>query len=276
MEFDVFQVFPKRWAMGDRAELHNVRVVDVVPGPGIYETLTVERDGATRPMVSGGRWNAEFSPRMIGKAGHLVAATPMPGDDMPAGACYFREYMDQSLRRVPELDDLSAQRGSDGRVPLVVGWRCDAKPQGFRAPLGLIPGANGDFIPDETEAVTVRVPPEFVRECRAVGRSAAEVLRGFIGDLAGTANYFASPRADGYCSNGSDERMYAENWLDRAYGMDRVDLDALDAAEEQRQEQQDLRDELGGLMDDFVDAGGSADDLLAAVAVLVDKQRGQE
>ncbi|WP_223930214.1 hypothetical protein, partial [Aeromonas caviae] len=85
-----------------------------------------------------------------------------------AGACYFRDYIDQSLQRVPELDSHDRATSDDGRALEVIGWRCDARPHGFRAPVGIIPGEAGRFVPDETVAVTLRVPPEFVRECRRV------------------------------------------------------------------------------------------------------------
>ena len=44
------------------------------------------------------------------------------------------------------------------------------------------------------------------------------MLRGFIADVCGLMNYVKLPREDGYSSHGSDERDYAEQWFDRAYG----------------------------------------------------------
>ncbi|WP_223936960.1 hypothetical protein, partial [Aeromonas caviae] len=38
-------------------------------------------------------------------------------------------------------------------------------------------------VPDETVAVTLRVPPEFVRECRRVQMTPQELLRSFAGVL---------------------------------------------------------------------------------------------
>jgi hypothetical protein len=38
------------------------------------------------------------------------------------------------------------------------------------------------------------------------------VLRGFIADLCGIMNWANNPRADGYSSNGSDERQMAEQY----------------------------------------------------------------
>jgi hypothetical protein len=257
-------------------ELHNVRLLDVVPGPDIYETLTVEYRGETRTVVSGGRWNDEWSRRDVGKVGYLVRALSMSGEDMPAGASYFRVYLDQSLRRVPELDDLRGRRDPGGQVLGTVGWWCESKPDGLLAPVGLIPGEHGSFIPDETISVTIRVPPEFVRECRAVQRSPEEVLKGFVADLAGISNYVSRPRADRFCSNGSDERMYAEQWLDRAYGMDRVDVFALEADDAERLDRQNDYDDLATLLDNYVTAGGTVRDLFKAVEQLVETQENKE
>lgn len=270
--FDVFAALQNPSHLAHQVEVHNVRLVDVSPGPDIYQTITVEYQGETRTIVGGGRWHAESSRRDVGKFGYLVRAIPMSGEDMPAGACYFRHYLDQSLRRVPELDDLRSTRFANGKVPPTVGWWCESKPTGFLAPPGLIPGDMGQFIPDETIAVTVRVPPEFVRECRGVQRSPEEVLHGFIGDLAGISNYVSAPRADQFGSNGSDERMYAEQWLNRAYGMDKVDVYELEAKDAEREQRQFEYDDLASLLDDYVAAGGNSDELYKAVQEIVERQ----
>ena len=268
---DIFQALGQRWS---QVTLHNVRLLDVQPDPDGYEAYTVEYQGETRTVAGGGRWSDEWSPHrhQVGRVGYLVPADPVSGIEMPKGACYFREYIDQSLRRAPEFDWLQVERSPDGRRQEVIGWRCDRLPGGFRAPLGLIPGEGGAFVPDQTEVVTLRVPPEFIRACRSVERSPEAVLRGFVGDLAGISNFVNNPRADGYGSNGSDERDYAETWLNRAYGMDRVDLDALDAEEEARQERQYNYDDLNSFLDDYLDRGGDADTFLNAVQAIVDKQ----
>jgi len=275
MNLDVFAALQNPSPFAFKVELHNVRLMDVVPGSNQYETLMVEYQGGTRKIAGGSRWT-EFSGREVGKVGYLVQASPSIHDDMPAGACYFRAYIDQSLRRVPELDDLNPDRDPHGRVVETIGWQCEARPDGFRAPPGLIPGESGNFVTDQTEAVTVRVPPEFARECLSVQRSVEAILQGFMADAAGIMNYIVRPRADGYSSNGSDERMYATNWLDRAYGMDRVNLDVLDAAAEERADQELQREDMAGFLDDFVSYGGKADDLLKAVAALVDRQKEAE
>ncbi|MCG7877237.1 MAG: hypothetical protein N0C90_13015 [Candidatus Thiodiazotropha endolucinida] len=67
--------------------------------------------------------------------------------------------------------------------------------------------------------VTIELPDEFVDLCKDDETSAEDVLRGFIADLCGIMNYANNPRADGYSSNGSDERMMARDYYDRAgYG----------------------------------------------------------
>lgn len=270
---DVFAALQAPSHLAPQVELHNIRLLDVVPGADKYETLTVEYQGETRTLGGGGRWNDEWSRRDVGKVGYLVRALSMSSANIPAGACYFRAYFDQSLRRVPELDDMQGRQDPNGRVLGTVGWWCESKPDGFLAPVGLIPGEGGSFVPDETIAITVRVPPEFVRECRAVQRSPEEVLRGFVSDVAGISNYVSHPRADRFTSNGSDEHMYAEKWLDRTYGMDRVDIFALEADDAERLERQNDYDDLATLLDDYVTAGGTARNLLNAVERLVKAQK---
>ena len=128
------------------------------------------------------------------------------------------------------------------------------------------------WVPMDADGVTLRVPPEFVRECRRVQMTPQELLRSFAGDLAGIQNFVACPRADGYGSNGSDEREYADAWLHRAHTMSAIDLDEQDAREAEAEEKQFQRDDFAALLDDFDIYGGKADDLFAAVQVLVDKQ----
>lgn len=63
--------------------------------------------------------------------------------------------------------------------------------------------------------VTIELPPEFIRLCKHDGVKPEVVLRGFIADLCGIMNWAHNPRADGYSSNGSDERDLAERYYDR-------------------------------------------------------------
>jgi hypothetical protein len=275
MSFDIFDVAPHISDVlarpGASVTVHNVRLVDVQRAGDGHELLTIEHAGTTRELIGGGLWNQEYSRRNVGKFGYTVSAQPF-NRELPAGACYFRDYIDQSLRRVPELDSSDRANSDDGRALEVVGWRCDARPHGFRVPIGIIPGEAGRFVPDETVAVTLRIPPEFVRECRRVQMTPKELLCSFVGDLAGIQNFAAYPRADRYGSNGSDEREYAGAWLHRAHAMNAIDLDALEAQEDEAQERQFQCDDFSALLDDFESRGGKAADLFAAIQVFVDKQ----
>lgn len=64
----------------------------------------------------------------------------------------------------------------------------------------------------------------------------------------------------------------AKDWLMRAYGMYALDLDELDWAEED-QVRTNARDNLEALLDEFIDDGGSVDDLHDAVDDLIKEQR---
>lgn len=126
----------------------------------------------------------------------------------PEGDCWrFMGYVDQSLRRVCERDS------TDG----FLGWRCDAKPDGFLAKNTIIPGDNGAFVEDETEELTINVPPEFYDLCERFGRTPESILQGFIADACELMNATANPREDGFSSHGSDERRLAYDYLERAY-----------------------------------------------------------
>jgi hypothetical protein len=63
--------------------------------------------------------------------------------------------------------------------------------------------------------VTLDLPPEFIALCRRDQVTPETVLRGFIADLCGIMNWANNPRADGYSSNGSDERRRAEDYYER-------------------------------------------------------------
>jgi len=63
--------------------------------------------------------------------------------------------------------------------------------------------------------VTLKLPDEFIELCREDGVTPETVLRGFIADLCEIMNYIDDPRADGYSSNGSDERDMARSYYDR-------------------------------------------------------------
>jgi hypothetical protein len=65
------------------------------------------------------------------------------------------------------------------------------------------------------QRLTLELPPEFVDLCAVDGVTPERVLRGFIADLAGIISWARAPRADGYNSNGSDERMMAQAYYER-------------------------------------------------------------
>lgn len=125
----------------------------------------------------------------------------------PEFQCWrFNGYCDQSLRRAFELDH--ADR---------IGWRNATNPGGWTAPRCVVPGVEGAFVEDYTEPVEIDVPEEFFELCVHYDRTPEEILRGFIADVCDLGSDGRSPRADQYCSNGSDERMLAGDYFYRAY-----------------------------------------------------------
>lgn len=71
----------------------------------------------------------------------------------------------------------------------------------------------------KNNSVTILLPDEFVLLCARDNVTPEAVLRGFIGDLCQITNYVNNPRADGYNSNGSDERCMAMEYYERVgYG----------------------------------------------------------
>lgn len=70
-------------------------------------------------------------------------------------------------------------------------------------------------MPRRKNRITLTLPPEFVALCATDGIEPRTVLRGFIADLAGIMNWASNPRADGYSSNGSDERRMAMEYYER-------------------------------------------------------------
>lgn len=259
-----------------RVPVHNITLLDIQPGDEGRSTLTVEYQGA-QSVLCGRHWSEAYR-SYVGQVGYIVPAKPyessLPGD--PA-LVHFRPYDDQSLRRVYELDctndefqlvPLNFGSFPHHRAHRICAWRCDARPDGFLVPAGLVPGLEGRFVADETEVVSVRVPPEFVREARRVQMKPVELLESFIGDVSGIHNFANNPRADRFGSNGSDERDMAEAWLERAHGMNAVDLHEL---EEEGQKWEDQRGEWEDLLCQYTDRGGDAELLLQALDKLVAK-----
>ncbi len=66
-----------------------------------------------------------------------------------------------------------------------------------------------------TNRVTLELPVEFIALCKQDKTEPAIVLRGFIADLCAIINWSDAPRADGYGSNGSDERDMARSYYER-------------------------------------------------------------
>lgn len=63
--------------------------------------------------------------------------------------------------------------------------------------------------------VTISLPDEFLDLCHYDRTEPERVLRGFIADLCEIMNWCSHPRADGYSSNGSDERTFARAYYER-------------------------------------------------------------
>lgn len=70
-------------------------------------------------------------------------------------------------------------------------------------------------MPRPRRNLTLKLPDEFIALCRQDGVTPEIVLRGFIADLCEIQSYVAAPRADGYSSNGSDERSMAWDYYER-------------------------------------------------------------
>lgn len=197
----------------------NARLIEIASDESGSNFLVFDYQGQERrePTFSG---NTEILSRNVGKTG-VAIRTDWQSEDRDFPEYRFEAYIDQSLRRAFELDmiDHIVPVGSPNYNAERIGWRNDLCPDGFLAPAGIIPGENGRFVEDETEGLTIDVPPEFVRLCEEFKATPLKVIRGFIADAASLHNYVIEPRADGYSSNGSDERMMAYGYIDRAYGM---------------------------------------------------------
>jgi hypothetical protein len=67
----------------------------------------------------------------------------------------------------------------------------------------------------ENNPLIIELPQEFNDLCERDGTDPETVIRGFIADLCGIVSWADHPREDGYNSNGSDERMLAEDYYER-------------------------------------------------------------
>lgn len=246
-----------------RGDLHNATMLGAAVGDDGSSILNIEYQGQQYEL-SGPKHYAKLA-GMVGYVGWFQ------------GEVFFRPYLDQTLRRVPEFDRANVEsRDADGRKVATVGWICAAKPEGFHAPVGLVPGKDGQYVPDLSVEVRFRVPQEFLQECTRRQLTPEELLSGFVGDVSGIMNWANCPRADGYGSHGSDEREFAERWLQRAYFLDEDELAEREKIEEAAIEQEDQRNEFVDLLDDFQYHGGKASELIAAVRALVEKQAADE
>jgi len=194
--------------------LHNVTLLAVTAGDDGYERLDVECGGECTQLRGCQRWDPELSMRQVGLVGCLK-----PGwEPINAPGSRFLPYPDQTLRRVEDLDGLDEAAERAGRRPSVSGWRCAARPAGFRAPAGLIPGMNGNFVPDNSVELAIRIPNEFVELSHLYRMTPTQLLQSFVADVCDLRNVTSHPRADGRARQGSDESDLAEQWLDRAFG----------------------------------------------------------
>lgn len=222
----------------------NVTLVAVSEEEGGGVNLHLEHNGVFFFAAAAGEFapQVQYLERNVGKIGRLQR----PGT--AAGATVnFQPYPDQSLRRAPQFDVYTSSEPTH-RNNAVIGWTCVAR-GAFLAPRGLIPGVDGAFVPDNSILVTIPIPQEFVGECNGVGLSPEDVLRGFIADLAEISNFVhKNPRADGYNSNGSDERMMANEYFDRAYDHLREDAERL---QEDRERAAELTENEEGAFDDM-------------------------
>jgi hypothetical protein len=121
----------------------------------------------------------------------------------------FRAYPDQRLRRLDALDDAEADAWA---------WTFTNTSRVVLVKAGVIPGQNGAVVSEETHALSLQVPREFVQLCDRFKLHPATVLRDFIADLCALQNPASRPREDGYGSSGSDERLLAQAYFDCAYG----------------------------------------------------------
>ena len=251
--------------------IYDVRIISAhADEPGVDEPVrmnyVVEIPGVPgRITLPSGQ--SSLSDGNVGSIGYLVAAGQR-GSIYSGREVYFYPYIDQTLRREPLID------GAEG-----LGWTCESMGFPFIAPHHIVPGSGGQFLPDATTPVTINVPSEFVDICAEFQQSPDSVLRAFIADSAGLMNFFSCPRADGYSSNGSDERDLAEQYLERTFGHFRLEPEE-EARRERQQEEAEEREsdasELAAALDDYIDAGGDARSLIAQVDAIVLAQQKQQ
>lgn len=223
-----------------RGTIHNARLVSVSHNDAREAVFDVEGVTVTA-LVS------HIDSHSIGEVGMLWHPQPSRLED--AGMVSFRAYPDQSLRRCPHYDSSAPHPcGEFG----MLGWSCDAIGM-FQAPSHVIPGERGSYVRDRTTPLQLAIPPEFANTCAEVGMSVDRVLRAFMADAAGIMNYLRNPRADGFSSNGSDERDMAKAYIERTWGHNREwaaqNRYEREQAEERHEQQESIFDEVQDILD---------------------------
>lgn len=241
--------------------VHNCCLISVGASADGWERMTVEIEGVQGHVTGSSKYSELSNGVRIGQWGYLQTVTPFR-HNVPNGATRFVAYIDQSLRRFPAIDQ-----------PGQLGWACESGAHEFVAPANIIPGKGGDFIKDDTEEITLQIPPEFIGLAKLTQMSPEDLLRGFIADVTGIHNYLSCPRADEYSSNGSDERDLAEEWLQRAYGFDMISEGELARREDEVELFENSRDELTAILDEWIFAGRNPDELLDAVRKIEESKK---
>jgi hypothetical protein len=146
----------------------------------------------------------------------LVVNTPHPGVWQVGmvglltirrnGSFSFRVYSDPRLRCDSSIDNVPADQW---------GWRLGE--YRFHAKAHIKPGINGAVIPEDVRPLRIDIPSEFVELCEEYRIAPIAALRAFIADVCELHNFLALPREDGYSSQGSDERIFARQYWDRAH-----------------------------------------------------------
>ena len=176
-------------------------------GDELFDAVLSELDTKARVVtftIGEGRLQRLKCPKLFYGSIGTIGRLRLPSKQVPFG---FFPYPDQRLRRVPAEDDL--QRG-------LWGWTLGT--QHFAAKAGVIPGKGGEVICEDTEVLVLQIPREFIDLCGKYRLNPKIVLCGFIADLCELVSWINCPREDGYSSNGTDERLMAQQYFDRAYG----------------------------------------------------------
>jgi len=124
----------------------------------------------------------------------------------------FRAYPDQRLRRIPALDDAAADMWA---------WTFTDTARVVLVKAGLIPGQNGAVVPEDTRALGLGVPYEFVQFCARLACVQRTCCAALLPTYVRFTTSSRAPREDGYGSNGRDERMLARTYFEMRLRMAR-------------------------------------------------------